>query len=188
MQPNPPKQSSNKIFDKQTNLSACEVKGKPNQQSPYILPPCILFELGANSQAGLLDKFSHFKGSSGLLKTYPTTQINEINILVCYCSEHIDKNIITEHNNPLVSMECAKGDILRLIKLLDIKLKILAPLKETRQVYLKDSKMYSYFCKMFSEDPASLVSGKWGCLNLGFGLAHFCFCKNSKSFIHGLTI
>lgn len=133
--------------------------------------PCILIEIG-----------------SPMLKTYKTEMVDEINVVVCYCLENKDLNVINIHNGPLITMSCCKKDVLAVVKTLSINLKIIIPFKDSALVSLKKCPLYEYFAKLFIKQPEALTSGKWGCISAGFGIATFCFCKKPLKSPHGMLI
>ena len=133
--------------------------------------PCLLIELS---------KFS--------LKSYPTANIKEVNIIVCNCAKNRDLNVIDSHDAFLLTLECSKRDFMALLKKLDVQLKILAPKKAEKPVDLKESPFYKHFSSIFIKHSSDLLQGKWGCISMGFGLANFCFCGNEEAGKHGLLI
>jgi hypothetical protein len=111
----------------------------------------------------------------------------EIHTVICYCSVNKDKRVINQHTKPLLTLECPKRDLLRMIKALGIDLKILAFTKLKNQIIDISSNNYSsYFLSKISKEITEVRNGHWGCIILGMGSVNLCFCKEPYLYSHGL--
>lgn len=123
------------------------------------------------------------KVCSTYVEEFDSTKIHTV---ICYCSQNKEKRVINKHDKPLLTLECPRRDLMRMIKVLDIDLKILAPSIAKAMINISSSNYNSYFLNTISKEVSSVMNGDWGCLILGTGFMHLCFCKDPIREPHGL--